>query len=288
LATTRPETPGSAPVRLFGRDPRELAQVRELTANLVRRDLKVRHRGTFLGMVWSLTNPLLVVGLYYLVFKILLPAPPAKDLARPDGHAVPFALYLFCGLTAWNLYSTSAIAATESVTGSGYLLRKVYFPRAILPLATVLSSLVTFAFELAVLVVATLLFVGPPNLQVLWLPLVVVVIFTFAYGAALFLSALTVFLRDVAHFIGIALQLWFWGTPIVYSLQFIGVKHPSLAHALRYNPMTGVVVGFRNALLLGHAPDFRLLGYSAGCAVVLLGLGLWTFNHWQRLFPEIV
>jgi len=282
VAITSPDRPRSAPTRLFSLDPRQLAQARQLTADLVRRDLKVRHRGTFLGMVWSLTNPLLVVGLYYVVFTYLL-----KGAVVRDAPSVPFALYLFCGLTVWNLFANAVTSAPGSVTGSGYLLRKIYFPRAILPLATVLSALVTFAFETVVLVAVTVLFVGVPGPEVLWLPLVVAIVVVFAYGAALFLSALTVFLRDVAHFIGIFMQLWFWATPIIYSLKQFE-NRPSVGRVLHLNPMTGVVVSFRNVVLLGRGPELGLLAYDALWAVGLMAIGLWTFNHWQKLFPEIV
>ena len=141
----------------------ELLRSRELTVNLVRRDLKVRHRGTFLGMLWSLTTPLLLVGLYYFIFTYLFKVKTVPDAFRPDGTVVPFAVYFFAGLVVWNLFASAVGGSTGSVIGSGYLLNKVYFPRAVLPLSTVLSSVVTFAFEMAVLLVATLVFVGPPN-----------------------------------------------------------------------------------------------------------------------------
>ena len=266
---------------------RERIQARELTANLVQRDLKVRHRGTFLGMLWSLANPLLVVGLFYLIFRFVLRQQPAPDLPRPDGHDVPFAVYFFCGLTLWNVFSNSATNGTGSVVGSGYLLRKVYFPRQILPLSTVLSALVAFGFELAVLLVVVLAFVGPPDLHLLWLPLIVGIVALLSYGAALLLSALTVFLRDVAHFIGLLLQLGFWGTPILYSLQYVA-DHEGVVRLLKLNPMTGAVVSFRNVVLLNHAPDLPLLAYSLGFAVVLVAVGTLVFRRWERLFPEIV
>lgn len=266
---------------------RERIQARELTANLVQRDLKVRHRGTFLGMLWSLANPLLVVGLFYLIFRFVLRQQPAPDLPRPDGHDVPFAVYFFCGLTLWNVFSNSASNGTGSVVGSGYLLRKVYFPRQILPLSTVLSALVAFGFELAVLLVVVLAFVGPPDLHLLWLPLIVGIVALLSYGAALLLSALTVFLRDVAHFIGLLLQLGFWGTPILYSLQYVA-DHEGVVRLLKLNPMTGAVVSFRNVVLLNHAPDLPLLAYSLGFAVVLVAVGTLVFRRWERLFPEIV
>jgi ABC-type polysaccharide/polyol phosphate export permease len=276
-----------ATARRLGRDARELVQARELTANLVRRDLKVRHRGTFLGMLWSLANPLLLVGLYYGIFKYILGASPAQDVARPDHHAVPFAIYFFAGLTLWNVFSNSLAGATGSVVGSGYLLRKVYFPRAILPLSTVLASVVTFGFELVVLMVATILLVGPPGVSILWVPVIVLVAAVMSFGFALFFAAITVFLRDMAHFVGLLLQLWFWATPIIYSLGFVSHR-PGMVQLLKLNPMTGLVVGFRNVVVLHHPPDLRLLGYDLLVGLVVLGIGMYTFQRWQRLFSEIV
>ena len=268
-------------------DVTELIRARELTANLVRRDLKVRHRGTFLGMLWSLTTPLLFVGLYYFIFRYILKAAPLQDATRPDGRVVPFAVYFFGGLVIWNLFASSVGAATGSITSAGYLLNKVYFPRAILPLATVLSALVTFGFELAVLILAGLVFAGVPSFHLLWLPLIVAVATVLAFGLALALSAVTVFLRDVAHFIGVFLQLWFWGTPIIYSLNYLGGRS-SLVRVIELNPMTGVVTSFRNVVLLARPPDFRLLAYDAVVAVVALFAGAAIFGHWQKSFSEIV
>lgn len=265
----------------------ELFRARELTGNLVRRDLKVRHRGTFLGMLWSLTTPLLFVGLYWFIFTFIFRVRDIQDATRSDGSVVPFALFFFGGLVVWNLFATSVGGSTGSVVGSGYLLGKVYFPRAILPLSTVLSSVVTFGFELSVLVVAALVFAGLPGWQVLWLPLIVVVVTVLSFGLALLLSSVTVFLRDMAHFIGVFLQLWFWGTPIIYSLHILGDR-PGLVRLIEANPMTGIVISFRNVVLLNRAPDFGLLAYDAAVAVACLLVGAKLFGRWQRQFPEIV
>jgi len=266
---------------------KELLGARDLTANLVRRDLKVRHRGTFLGMLWSLTTPLLIVGLYYCVFKLLFNTSPATDVARPDGHDIPFAVYFFAGLTLWNLFASSVLTAVTSVTSAGYLLNKVYFPRAILPLSTVLSALVTFGFELCVLLVMTLALVGLPSAHLLWLPLIVVITLGLAFGLSMLVAAVNVHLRDLAHFLGVLVQLWFWGTPIIYSLSFVA-KRKGMAELLRLNPMTGVVVSFRNIVVLNHAPDFKLLAYDAAWAVVALVVGAVVFGRFQRTFSEIV
>ncbi|MDQ4132800.1 MAG: ABC transporter permease [Actinomycetota bacterium] len=275
---------GWGPLRL---DRRELTQARELTANLVRRDLKAEHRGSFLGMLWSLTNPLLLVGMYYVVFKYIFRANLLEGATRPDGNDVPFAVYLFSGLTLWNLFSGSVSSATGSVTGAGALLHKVYFPRLILPLSSVLSGLVTFAFEFAVLVVVTLVFVGPPDASILWVPAIVVVVAIFTFGLGSLLASVNVFFRDVQHFIGIGLQLWFWGTPIIYSMEYVQ-EHDTLVRLLELNPLTGAVISFRNVVVLQRAPDFGLLAYNLLCAVVVLAVGLLVFRRSQRLFPEIV
>ncbi len=185
-------------------------------------------------MLWSLANPLLVVGLFYLVFRFVLRQQPAPDLARPDGNDVPFAVYFFCGLILWNVFSNSASNGTGSVVGSGYLLRKVYFPRQILPLSSVLSAVLAFGFEFLVLLAVVVLFVGPPDLHLLWVPVIVGAVAVLSYGAALLLSAVTVFQRDVEHFIGILLQLGFWGTPILYSLQYVG-DHEGVVRLLELN-----------------------------------------------------
>lgn len=284
----RPPQGGSKRARPgLGGALRELWSARELTANLVRRDLKVRHRGSFLGMLWSLATPLLIVALYWFIFSYIFKQPVAADVPRPDGQKPPFAVYFFAGLVMWNFFSTAVSASTGSVTGAGYLLNKVYFPRAILPLTSVLSSLVTFAFEFSVLLVAVVVTFGAPSPQLLWLPLIVAIGALLAFGFALLLSAVTVLLRDVAHFVGVFMQLWFWGTPVIYSLQLVADR-PGLVRLLELNPVTGLVVSFRNIVVLDHGPAFRLLAYDAGVALVMLAVGAWAFARWQRVFSEIV
>lgn len=266
---------------------RDVYRSRELLANLVRRDLKVRHRGTFLGMLWSLTTPLLIVGLYYFVFTYILRALPVSDAPRPDGNGVPFAIYFFCGLALWNLFSTSVGSSTGSITGSSYLLNKVYFPRAILPLSAVGSALVTFGFEAAILLVALVAVVGPPSPHLLWAPVIVLVMAAFSVGLSLLLSTVTVFLRDTAHFVSVFMQLWFWGTPIIYSLRFVS-ERPGLVRLLELNPLTGTIVSFRNVVVLNRPPEFGLLAYSAVAAIVTMVIGAMVFQRWQRVFSEIV
>jgi lipopolysaccharide transport system permease protein len=260
----------------------EFTDTRELVVNLVRRDLKIRHRGTFLGLLWSLATPLMTVGLFYMIFKYILRASPAQDVRK-----VPFAVYFFVGLSLWNLFSTGMSGATGSILGSSYLLRKVYFPRAIIPLTAVLSAVVTFAFEFGVALVVTAITVGLPSWRIVWLPVILLVVLLFTYGVGLLLSALVVTFRDIVHFVGILMQVWFWGTPILYSLSFVKT-HPAFVTLLKLNPMTGPVVGLRNVVLLERPPPIGLLAYDFAVGVVALLIGAIVFQRRQKMFPELV
>ncbi len=260
----------------------EYRAARELLRNLVRRDIKVQHRGTVLGAVWSLITPLTTVAIYTFIFTVILPASPVRDAGN-----VPFAIYLFVGLVIWNLMQSGAVGGTASVVSAGYLLSKVYFRREILPLTSVLSGFVTFLWEFGVALLAVLIFVGVPDWHVVYLPLIMLVAMLIAFGIGLLLSTAAVFFRDVQHFIGIFMQLWFWGTPIIYSLNVLEDR-PAILNVIQLNPMTGVVVSMRNVLLMDAAPDWKLLGYAAAVGLVLVVTGFAVFRRNERLFAEMI
>lgn len=260
----------------------EYRAARELLRNLVRRDIKVQHRGTVLGALWSLITPITTVAIYTFIFTVILPASPVRDAGD-----VPFAVYLFVGLVIWNLMQSGAVGGTGSVVSAGYLLSKVYFRREILPLTSVLSGFVTFLWEFGVALLAVIVFVGIPDWHVVYLPLIVLVAMMIAFGIGLLLSTAAVFFRDVQHFIGIFMQLWFWGTPIIYSLNVLEGR-PAVMTIIKLNPMTGVVVSMRNVMFMGAPPDWGLLGYAAGVGLVLLVAGFAVFRRFERLFAEMI
>ena len=260
----------------------DMVAARELVLNLVQRELKLRHRGTVFGMLWSLATPLMLVGIYTLVFGYLLGAQTV------DFPGIPFAVYLFTGLVLWQLFSNGMGGAAGSIVGAGYLLRKVYFPRAIMPLASVLSAVVTFGFEFAVALVVVVVTVGVPGWWFLSVPLIIAPVVLLAYAFGLLLSAATVFFRDIEHFLGLVLQLWFWATPILYELSFVRGRSPVAAEILQLNPLSGPVVSLRNVLLLDAPPDWPLLGYTTVVGLVVLAVAAVVFARSQRLFAEIV
>jgi ABC-2 type transport system permease protein len=211
----------------------------------VRKELKVKYKDSFLGFLWSLARPLFLLLVYWLIFGKFLRA------GIPD-----FAFYLFSGLVAWDLFGSALGGATTSIVGNAGLIKKVYFPREILPLATIGAGLVHFALQVlvlfAVLVAFRFDFLGS---NLLLLPVAIVALVMFLTAMSLFLSAANVFLRDTQHLIEVFLLFWFWLTPIVYPINtalsalgntsVLGVK---LSSIYMLNPMANVVIGFQRAI----------------------------------------
>lgn len=230
---------------------RELGRAREILGNLVRKEVKVKYKGSLLGMVWSMANPILYLAVFTLVFGIVLP------------RGVPnFAIYLLTGLLAWNLFAGTMGMAARSVVDNGNLVNKVYFPREVLPLSTIGTALVDFAFQAVVLAAFMVAFrYDFLGINLLLLPLSFVALLLFTTALALFVSALNVKYRDTQHLLTLALLLWFWFTPIVYPS---GLLYEELAarevfgisafHLALANPMTGIVMGFQRALYKVVAP----------------------------------
>lgn len=231
--------------RGFVSSAREIWAFRELLANLVHKELKVKYKDSVLGFLWSLARPLFLLMIYWLIFGKFLRA------GIPD-----FAFYLFSGLVAWDFFSSTLGAATTSVIANGGLIKKVYFPREILPLAAVGAGLVHFALQVVVLFGVLLAFgydFWGSNLLLLPVAFVALVLFTTAIG--LLLSAANVYLRDVQHLLEVFLLLWFWLTPVVYpinlALRSLGAYRVlgfDLSDVYLLNPLTNIVMGFQRAI----------------------------------------
>lgn len=228
----------------FSASAREVWQFRELLVNLVRKELKVRYKDSVLGFLWSLARPLFLLAVYWLIFGKFL------RVGIPN-----FAFYIFSGLVAWDLFGSTVSASTTSIVGNAGLIKKVYFPREILPLAAIGAGLVHFCLQIGVLVGVLVVFgydFFGANLALFPLALVALVLLATAVG--LFLSAANVYLRDTQHLLEVFLLFWFWLTPIVYPIntaldalggsRLFGVE---LARLYLLNPMANVVLGFQRA-----------------------------------------
>jgi ABC-2 type transport system permease protein len=226
------------------RSVRDIAGQRELLQLLVRRELKARYKDSLLGFFWSLARPLAMLLVYYVAIGKFLgvEANPRNPEGIPD-----FAIFIFTGLTAWSLFSDIVIGGTGSIVGNGGLIKKVYLPREVFPLSVVGASLVNFAFQLAVLVGATVL-VGRIPMGTRWgyavLALAVLIVWSTALGVLL--SAMNVYLRDVQYLIEILVMILFWASPIIYAWRMVDARiDGALEWIYLANPMTQVVLGFQ-------------------------------------------
>lgn len=233
--------PGTAPGVFRGtrHSVQDIWQHRELLGMLVRRELKARYKDSVLGFIWTLIRPLTMLLIYYVALGKFLGA----ERGIPD-----FAIFIYTGLTAWALFSEAVSAATGSIVANTGLIKKVYLPREIFPLATLGSSLFNFAIQLVILVVATVAAGAvPTGSRWAYLPLSLAVILVTVLGWSLLLAALNVFLRDIQYLVEIGLMIAFWASPIVYSWGLVADKVESgfLRELYLTNPITIAVIGFQ-------------------------------------------
>jgi lipopolysaccharide transport system permease protein len=260
---------------------RQLFRYRALIQSLVARDLKARYRGSMLGFVWSFVNPLLLLLVYMFVFTVVMP--PAPGVQRPE----PFALFMFCGILPWTWFSSSLLESSSVLITGGNLIRKVLFPAEILPIVTVAAGLVHYCLGLTILA-AFFVYYGRPvtGTDLLWLPVVMLVQLTLTLGLALLISPLTVHFRDLRDLLANLMTLWFWATPIVYSLSQVP---ESLRPLLNLNPFTHLAVAYQEVLLVpGPFTGWpRLLALGAASALVLV-LGYGVFDRLRDTLAEEV
>jgi ABC-2 type transport system permease protein len=227
---------------------RELGRDREILWNLVRKEVKVKYKSSVLGAAWSMLNPILYLAVFSLVFTVILP------------NSVPFfPIYLLSGLLAWNLFATSLGLAARSVVDNANLVTKVYFPREILPLASVGAAGVDFLLQGLVLVLFMAVFrYNFVGVNVALLPLAMVALLAFTSALALWVAGLNVRYRDTQHLLNLALLSWFWVTPIVYpsALAYgeLGKHSQIFKYLYLANPMTDIVMGFQRALYREISP----------------------------------
>ena len=255
---------------------RDIYHYREAVRNMVARDLKVRYSNSVLGIIWSLFSPLLMTLVYYVVFTYLVPSGIQK-----------FPIYLMAGLMPWTFFAASLVGTTLAVSSNGTLINRVYFPREVLPLASLLSNGVNFLISLVLLFVFIALFRIPLGFSLVWLPVIVLIQTVFSFGLGLLLAALNVFFRDTQQLVDVSVLAWFFVTPIIYSLDVI--HNASLKLVLQIvNPMAGLIVAYRHVLYSGDWPDVGLLAITALEAAIILIIGALVFRRLSPAFAEEV
>lgn len=268
-------------IRPSGRWPRvdvaELWHYRGLFFFLVWRDVKVRYSQTVLGAGWAILQPLMTTVVFTVIFGMLANIPS-------DG--LPYPVFSLAGLVPWTYFSTALAASSNSLVANSNLITKVYFPRLVVPFASVLASLVDFAIGFVMLLVVMALYgIFPSAESLLVLPVVIVAMMLVAGGVGCWLAALNVQYRDVKYVVPFMVQVWMYVSPIVYPLSQVKDERLRLLFAL--NPMTGVVEAFRAVLLGSTSVSYGLIAFSLGMGVLLFVTGALYFRRTERVFADV-
>lgn len=247
-----------------------LKKYKPLIRELVVRDLKVKYRRSFLGYLWSLLNPLLMMAVMLLVFN---------NIFRFD--ILNYPLYLICGQTLFNFFNESTTMAMYSVLGNATLIKKIYVPKFIFPVSRIFSSFVTLSFSLMAILIVMLLTRNPLSVTILLVPLPLFFLFVFCCGMGLILAALSVYFRDITHLYGVITMAWMYATPIFYPMESVD---ESIQAIIRLNPLYHYINVFRNLVIYGNIPGPNAWFGCIASSVVAIVIGLLVFNKLQKNF----
>ncbi|MBW7881117.1 MAG: ABC transporter permease [Caldilineaceae bacterium] len=262
---------------------RELYKYRELIRNLVTGELKARYKNSVLGFFWSLLNPLAMMLVFTLIFGFL----------TPNVQIQRYPLYLLCGLLPWNYFSTSVLGSLYSVVGNANLVKKVYFPRAVLPIATVLSQLINFLLAFIILFAALLVFKADFSPWLWTLPILILIQTIFTLGVAFVLSTLNVFYRDTSMIMDVVMLAWFFLTPVFYAVDMLPAELTIFNVTLNpqrllyiLNPMASLINVYRDLLYWGYTTQLDFFVRTTVTALVVFVFGYWFFHRYSARFGE--
>jgi len=252
---------------------KEIYDYRQMIFSLVRKDLRGRYKGSVLGFLWTFINPLLQLAVYTIVFSYILPTAIDK-----------YYLYLFVGLIPWIFFSSSINGGSSSIVAQKDLIKKIYFPRQVIPISYVTSCFVNMLLSFIVIFIVVLISgVGFNPLALLCLPLIMLVEYILALGMAMLSSAITVYFRDLEHILGILTMAWMYMTPIMYDKSIVPKQ---LVPIFNLNPMTHVIECYRAVLYDKNIPDLESLLSSLALGIFFLVLGFLVFQKLQKHFAE--
>lgn len=281
------ETPWTTVIRpktsLLHIDFRELWQYRDLYRMLVKRDIVVWYKQTILGPLWFFIQPILTTIMFMIVFG---------GIAKIGTDGIPQPLFYLAGICLWNYFAESLNQTSNTFIQNSALFGKVYFPRLVVPLATVTSNLVRLGIQLLLFVFVYLYFaffteaIVSPNLYIGLVPLLILLLSGLALGFGVLFSSLTTKYRDLTFLLSFIVQLWMYATPVIYPLSTI--ENPTLKTLMLLNPMTAILETFKFGVLGVGAFRVEYLAYSAGFTVFIMALGVIVFNKVQRTFMDTV
>jgi lipopolysaccharide transport system permease protein len=248
--------------------------------NLVMKDFRVRYRNMSLGVVWSILNPLVMLGVLVFVFTFIFPQNESQPV---------FPVFVLLGLVCFNFLSLCINTSTTCIVDHASLVKKVIFPRQVLPLAVVLSQSIHVLIQLGLTFVFILIFGVPISLTYLWIPVILLIELIFVIGAGMAFSALNVFFRDVRYLVESVLAVMFWLSPVFYSLSTVRSNSPKWLYGVYLmNPLAGFIDGMRQAVLNSANPDPISLAVAFGVSVITLIIGLYIFNRMEKVFADLI
>ena len=259
-------------------DVPELLRFRDLLWTLAERDLRVRYKQTALGVIWVVLQPLMAALIFAFVFGVIAGLPS-------DGE--PYLVFAFAGMTAWNTFANVLNRVSGSLLANGHLISKIYFPRLILSLSSVISALVDSAFSLVLLLVMMAIYRVWPGWGIVVLPVWLLILVVLALGLGLMTSSSMVRYRDVAHVIPVVLQLGLFISPVAWSMTNTKLSAKFL-WVLRLNPLASLLEAFRWSLFGRSAPPLAALAYSLVVALAVFWMGMMVFKQQERSFADVI
>ena len=251
---------------------KNLYDYRELLKTCVVKDINGKYKNSFLGVLWSFLNPLLQIGVYTIVFQVIL-----------KSNIENYAVYLCCGLVPWQYFSNVVLRGSNTILDNGNIVKKVYFPREILPISVVASEGVNFLISTIIMLIFVLVDKIGFSVYLLWYPVILIIQTIILLGIALFVSSITVFFRDLLHFLGILVQLLFYATPIVYSSSQVP---GTLAWIVKINPMSYIIEAYRNIFYYKQSPNAKGLLVALIMGIFFCIIGLFVFKKLEKKFAE--
>ncbi len=249
-----------------------LYQYRELLKTNVKKEIRGKYKNSFLGVIWSFLNPLLQIAVYALVFPIIL-----------KNQQENYVIFLCVGLIPWTFFASSITRTAFTMIENSNIIKKVYFPREILPISVVTSEAVNFLISTIIIILFVIGYGVGISKYIVFYPLILIIQYLLLIGIALITSSVCVYFRDLQHFIGVFLQLLFYGTPIVYASETIPENFKWI---LQINPMTYIINGYRDIFYNQTMPDLKGLGILLLIAIGLCIIGYGIFNKLQKGFAE--
>lgn len=251
---------------------KELYNYRELLKTNIKKEIRGKYKGSWLGILWTFLNPLLMLAVYSFVFPYILRV-----------NVENYTIFMIVALIPWNFFTTAIQTGTGSVVANGNILKKVYFPREIIPISITTSQLVNFLITCIIMFIFIIFSGVGFSYHIIIFPLLVLIQYIITLAFTFVLSALTVFVRDIDHFVSVVLMLGFYATPIVYQANMLPEK---FQWALKINPMAQIVEAYRAILYYHRMPDWKMLGIWSILSVVLLVLGYMIFKKLEKSFVE--